>query len=94
MKSLLTHLMFINEGKLVLNTSMEDFSETWQEVIVAPDQYEAAAALKPIHVRSGLGSKIMLFESVAREKLEQLGELQVPAVSELFVAKMQKRQEA
>jgi len=93
-KSLLTHLMFINEGKLVLNTSMDEFSETWQEVIVAPDQYEAAAALNPIHVRSGLGSKIMLFESVAREKLEQLGELQVPAVSDLFVAKMQKRQEA
>jgi len=89
-KSLLTHLMFINDGKLVLNTSMEDYPETWQEVVVAPEQYAAAAALKPIHVRSGLGSKIMLFESVARDQLEQLGELQVPAVSDLFVAKMQK----
>jgi ABC-2 type transport system ATP-binding protein len=93
-KSLLTHLMFINEGKLVLNTPMEDFSAKWQEVIVAPGQFATAAALNPIHVRSELGSKIMLFENVAREQLEPLGELQVPTVSDLFVAKMQKKQEA
>ncbi len=91
-KSLLTHLMFINEGKLVLDTTMEDFPQTWQEVIVAPDKYAEAAALNPIHVRPMLGSKIMMFEKVAREQLEQLGELQVPTVSDLFVAKMQKTQ--
>ncbi len=89
-RPILTHLLFIDGGKIVLDTSMEALPATWHSVTVAPDKYEQAEALRPIHVTSMLGAKTMLFENVAVQQLESLGQVQVPTISELFHAKMQK----
>jgi len=88
-KTILTHLMFIDEGKIRLDMPMETVSETFFEVLVAADQRDAAMALNPVSVRKVLGNQSMLFENVAREKLQALGEVHVPAISDLFVAKIQ-----
>jgi len=88
-KTILTHLMFIDEGKIRLDMPMETVSETFFEVLVAADQRDAAMALHPVSVRKVLGNQSMLFENVAREKLQALGEVHVPAISDLFVAKIQ-----
>jgi len=87
-KTILTHLMFIDEGKIRLDMPMETVSETFFEVLVAADQRDAAMALHPVSVRKVLGNQSMLFENVAREKLQALGEVHVPAISDLFVAKI------
>lgn len=90
---LLTHLLFIDDGEIVLDSAMDDLSERFAEVLVKPDCVEQAMALNPVHVREILGKKSMTFEGVDRASLASLGELHVPSVTDLFVAKMQRRPE-
>lgn len=89
-ESLLTHLLFIDQGTIVLDSAMDDIDRQWCDVLVSPEHVDEAMALDPLYVRDALGKKRMTFEGVAREKLATLGELHVPNVSDLFVAKMKK----
>ncbi|MFP6806450.1 MAG: ABC transporter ATP-binding protein [Pseudomonadales bacterium] len=90
-ESLLTHLIFIDEGEIVLSTSMEELPNKYGEVLIAPENVEAALEYSPIHVREMLGKRSMIFEDVSREILESLGEVHTPSVADLFVAKMQRK---
>lgn len=92
-ESLLSHLLFINRGEIVLDCAMDDLSERYRQVLVGPEHIAAAEALGPLITRDMLGKKAMIFEDVALAELEPLGELHVPSVSDLFVAKL-KRGEA
>ncbi|MGH8280992.1 MAG: ABC transporter ATP-binding protein [Gammaproteobacteria bacterium] len=87
-EKLLTDLMFINNGKIVLNDSMEGISEKYAEVLVNADKTEAARGLKPLSEREIFGKKLFLFEDVDRNRLQELGEIHTPSVADLFVAKM------
>ncbi len=87
-ESLLTHLLFINGGRIVLDCPMDEIDEIYSEVLVSPDNLQRANALAPIHSRGILGQQAMIFENVPREALQSLGELHVPSVADLFVAKM------
>lgn len=89
-ESILTHLLFINKGKIVLDAAMDDLSEQYLEVLVSPEHVEQALALGPISTRDMLGKKNMIFERGDRAQLETLGEIHVPSVADLFVAKMQR----
>ena len=82
----LTDLMFINHGRIVLDSSMEDFESRYAEVTVRPEQVVAARALKPIHERNALGRSILLFDHVDRQQLAALGEVHTPSIADLFVA--------
>lgn len=88
-ESLLTHLLFINEGRIVLDCRMDELDQVYSEVLVSPEQVAAANNLGPIHSREMLGQKAMIFENVPRDELGPLGELHTPSVADLFVAKMQ-----
>jgi ABC-2 type transport system ATP-binding protein len=44
--------MFIKDGKIVLDATMESLGERFVEVLVGADRIEAARALKPIDERS------------------------------------------
>jgi len=85
---LLTDLMFINEGKIVLDMAMDDISKNYQEVVVVPEQVEQARSLNPLTEREVFGRHMFLYENTEQGILENLGELQVPKVTDLFVAKM------
>ena len=87
-ESLLTHLLFINEGRILLDCPMDEIGEIYSEVLVPPSNQQQANGLSPIHSRDILGQKAMIFENVPREELENLGELHEPSVADLFVAKM------
>ncbi len=87
-ESLLTHLLFINGGRIVLDCPMDEIDEIYSEVLVPPNNLQLANALSPIHSRDILGQKAMIFENVPREELKNLGELHAPSVADLFVAKM------
>lgn len=87
-EALLSHLVFINRGKIVLNSMMSDLEQHYTEVLLNPDQVAAADALGPIHKRSTLGKQCYTFEDVPRAQLETLGEVFTPSVADLFVAKM------
>lgn len=85
---ILTDLIFIKDGKLVLNSSMDDIHERYTEVMVKPDQLAAARALQPLHERVLFGRHILLFDRSNSEALRELGEIHKPSVADLFVALM------
>ena len=82
----LTDLMFMDRGRIVLHCSMEEFERRYLEVMVGPEQLDAARALKPLHERQGLGRSILLFDGRDRETLSALGEVRSPSIADLFVA--------
>ncbi|RYY76867.1 MAG: ABC transporter ATP-binding protein [Gammaproteobacteria bacterium] len=88
-EGLLTDLVFINDGKILLNLPMDDITDKFFELDVDATMKELALALKPIHVRTTLGGFSMVFENVEAEKLHALGRVTTPSVADLFVAKMQ-----
>ncbi len=85
-QDVLTDVMFIDRGRIVFSSSMEEFESRYVEVIVNPENVAAARALKPIYERQSLGRTILLFDSVDRQQLKPLGELRVPGIADLFVA--------
>jgi ABC-2 type transport system ATP-binding protein len=80
--------MFINRGRIVFSCSMEEFETRYAEVIVKPDNLDAARALKPLQERQVLGRSIFLFDRVERQQLGALGEIRTPSIADLFVAVM------
>jgi len=87
-EKILTHLMFIDGGRVTLDRSMEEVAEIYSELLVAPDKAAAAQALKPLYEREVFGKKLFLFEGAAREELAKLGEIHTPSVADIFVAKV------
>jgi ABC-2 type transport system ATP-binding protein len=85
---ILTDLMFIKDGRIVLDASMEAVGERYAEVMVAPDKADAARALKPLSERQIFGKSVFLFDGVDQAHLAALGELHKPSVADLFVATM------
>jgi ABC-2 type transport system ATP-binding protein len=82
----LTDVMFLNKGRLVLDSSMEDFERRYIEVMVKQDQAAAARALKPLHERQVFGRSVFLFDGGDRAQLAALGEVRTPSIADLFVA--------
>jgi len=82
----LTDLMFINRGRIVLDTSMEEFESRYTEVQVKPENVAAARELKPVSERQGLGRTILLFDGADRQQLAKIGEVRTPSIVDLFVA--------
>ncbi len=85
---ILTDLLFIRDGKIVLDATMDQVGERFAEVMVNPDKADAARALKPIYERQIFGKSIFLFDGIDRARLAELGELHKPSVADLFVATM------
>src|SRR5678810_539709 len=61
-QDVLTDLMFIDRGRIVLDSSMDELESRYLEVTVHPEQVAAARALKPIHERQAIGRSILLFD--------------------------------
>ncbi|MBV1910242.1 MAG: ABC transporter ATP-binding protein [Kangiellaceae bacterium] len=87
-ENLLTDLIFIRDGNIVLDATMEEVASDYIEVMVSKDDAEKAEALNPVMQRDVFGRRVYLYQGVSRELLEPLGELHSPSVADLFVAKM------
>ncbi|MEE8345431.1 MAG: ABC transporter ATP-binding protein [Woeseiaceae bacterium] len=87
-ENLLTDIMFINDGKIILDTSMEDLPERYVELLASGENAEAARQLNPIYEREVFGQKVLMFEGVSRDRLQDMGEVRTPGVADLFVAKI------
>ena len=85
---ILTDLIFIRDGKIVLDASMDEVGERYSEIMVNPDKAEAARALNPLSERQIFGKSIFLFDGVDRSRLAGLGEMHKPSIVDLFVATM------
>jgi ABC-2 type transport system ATP-binding protein len=83
---MLTDVLFIDRGRLVFESSMEDVEARYLEVMVHPECAAAARALNPLYARQAIGRSILLFEGVDREQLAALGDVRTPSIADLFIA--------
>jgi ABC-2 type transport system ATP-binding protein len=86
---ILTDVMFIEKGRIVLDSPVDELGSRYAQVTVAPDRLAAARALRPFHERSIFGRTLMFFEGGDPEALAELGEVGTPGIADLFVARMQ-----
>jgi ABC-2 type transport system ATP-binding protein len=87
-ENLLTDVLFIDKGRIVLESSLDDIAARYAAVAVAADRVDAARAEKPFYERRMLGKIVFYFESADRQKLAGFGEIHTPSVADLFVAKL------
>jgi ABC-2 type transport system ATP-binding protein len=87
-ENLLTDVLFINKGRIVLDSSLDDISTRYAAVAVAADKLDAARAEKPFHERPMLGKVVLYYEHPNLETLAAMGEVHSLTVADLFVAKL------
>ncbi len=87
-ENLLTNIMFINNGRIVLDASMDALPEQYVELVASGENADRARKLNPIFECDVFGKKVLTFEGISREQLTGLGELRTPDIADLFVAKV------
>jgi ABC-2 type transport system ATP-binding protein len=87
-ENLLTDVLFIEKGRIVLDSSLDDIATRYAAVAVGADRIDAARAEKPFYERRMLGKLVLYFEHPDLDKLARLGEVHTPSVADLFVAKL------
>ncbi len=92
-ENLLTDVIFIDRGRIVLDTSLDEIASRYAAVTVTEAQLGAARAFKPFYERRTLGRTVLYFErsefeGPPFEQLDDFGEVLTPSVSDLFVAKL------
>jgi ABC-2 type transport system ATP-binding protein len=87
-ENLLTDVLFIDKGRIVLDSSLDDIAVRYAAVEVGADRIDAARAEKPFHERRMLGKMVLYYEHPDMQKLGALGQIHTPSVSDLFVAKL------
>ena len=85
---ILSDLIFIQDGGIALDCSMDVVRERYVELMVSPDKAGNARAMNPLFERVLFGRHIFLYENADRVQLSELGELHTPSVADLFVATM------
>ncbi len=88
---ILTDIMFIHDGEIILDTPVEDLGALYAQVIVGKDRLAEAEKLAPIYAETRFDQTAMVFKNVAPEKLEPLGQVSTPSLSDLFVTLMQRQ---
>lgn len=98
-ENLFTDVIFINHGRVVLDSSVETLTERYVQLTVAPDKAVEARALQPFYEREVFGRVVMIYEKPAEPwpperggwaaELAALGEIRTPSIADLFVAKME-----
>ena len=87
-ENLLTDVLFIDRGRIVLDSSLDDVATRYAAVTVSGEALEAARAERPFFERRMLGKTVCYFEQPDFDRLAALGEVHTPSVSDLFVAKL------
>ena len=85
-QDVLTDFAFLKRGRIVFESSMEQFESRYLELMVNPDRVDAARALQPMQERQLFGRSVFLFDGADRGQLAALGEVRTPGIADLFVA--------
>jgi ABC-2 type transport system ATP-binding protein len=85
-ESILTHLVFMNRGRIVLNQSMAEIAQTFVELRPNSSRLDAARNIPHLGSRMTTTGPAYIYQDIDRSILEPLGELHTPSVADLFVA--------
>ena len=87
-ENILTHVVFMNRGKVVMNKALSEIEEDYIELHAVGEAAAKARAIPHIGSRNILGGQAIIYEHTDQSLLSPLGELRTPSVSNLFVAKV------
>lgn len=87
-ETILSDLIFIQEGEIVFHDSMESIANTYLELHVSAQHKAEAEQLLPLHTRTVIGGFAMIYKDADLEQLSLLGKVVTPSVADLFVAKV------
>ncbi|WP_020400582.1 ABC transporter ATP-binding protein [Kordiimonas gwangyangensis] len=85
---ILSDVMFIRDGEIVLEAEMDELTQQFIEVLVAPGKEAEAMALKPISKGTTFGKSTCVYKNIDRETLAKLGETRRLGLADIFVATM------
>lgn len=87
-ENILTHVIFMNRGKVVMNKALTEIEDDYIELHAVGEAAAKARAIPHIGSRNILGGQAIIYEHTDQTLLSPLGELRTPSVSNLFVAKV------
>ena len=87
---MLSDIMFINDGRIVLDAPLQDVGQHYVQLLAGTDAQAAAEQIGPIYSEKRFDQTMMIFKNIAPDRLEALGPVQTPSLSDLFVALMQR----
>jgi len=83
---LVTRAVFINEGEIVLNESMEAIEKQYFEITTDDPSAENINGVQPIHIQKGIRSSTHIYKIDDHAQLDALGSYRTPSMADLFVA--------
>jgi ABC-2 type transport system ATP-binding protein len=92
-EGVLSDAVFMNQGRIVMQDSIESINKKFLELRPSQDSIEKAKSLRPLHCRVELGREVFLYEDTEYEKLSEIGEVRPPVIADLFMAIMEKTRE-
>ncbi|MFT7558406.1 MAG: ABC-2 type transport system ATP-binding protein [Flavobacteriales bacterium] len=85
-EDIVTRVVFINDGEIILNESMNTLADRYFEVLVSADKIAYLEDFEIMHKHSGLeGTRIWLRHD-KKESVNELGDCVTPKLSDLFLA--------
>lgn len=86
---ILSDVIFINKGKVLLYSSIEDLGKRFTQLTIPADQADTLREkLNPMSEYGILGRRVFLLENAETKALATLGDIQTPSVADIFVALM------
>lgn len=94
-ESMLTHLMMIRSGKKILDCPMTSFTERFECVCTQAQYVETLRGMSPLSESTQFGRTSFIFDhaQAMNLSLDRYGDVYVPSVSDVFVAKMEEVKE-
>jgi len=82
----LSDVIFINNGEVLLSSSMDYLASQFLELNVKSEQVALAQAFPFVSSRACPGGRQILYRGVDRKELEHLGEIKQSSLSDIFLA--------
>lgn len=87
-ENILTNVIFIRDGAIMYNASMEETLSTWKVLEPKADMIDEVRALSPYRENKSLGRVSFIFNDKDREILSAFGDVRRLSLSDLFVTLM------
>lgn len=87
-ENILTDIIFIQNGKIILNEEVETLPEKFVEVDVEGSQVETARTWNPLLEQAKLGGGNFIFSIEENRDYSTLGKVKIPSIADLFLAKI------